>query len=315
MHANADSPLDGLIASSQIMKNICRLVEKAAPTDATALLLGDTGSGKEVLARALHRLSPRHGQRFVAINCAAIPENLLESELFGYEKGAYTGATRQSPGKIELAHEGTLFLDEIGDMPAPLQAKLLRFLQERVVERVGGREEIPVDARVVCATHCDLPGLIKAGAFREDLYFRIAEITIEIPPLREREEDVVLIARAFFDRAVEVHGSLLRGLAPDAIEALQNHTWPGNVRELEHRMSRAVIMAEGKFVTAEDLGLKAEDEQAPLRLNLRQVRDDAERDALEKSLRLSEGNVSKASRLLGISRPAFYDLIRKHQIQ
>lgn len=316
LRAPARSPLDGLIASSPEMLRIVRQIEKVAPTNATTLLLGDTGSGKEVLARALHRLSPRADSRFVAINCAAIPENLLESELFGYEKGAYTGASKQSRGKIELASGGTLFLDEIGDMNAALQAKMLRFLQERVVERVGGRQEIPVDVRVVCATHQDLATLIEQGAFREDLYYRISEITIQIPSLREREGDAGLLARFFFSKAIAENGKPLRGLTPDAMRAIESHAWPGNVRELEHRISRAVIMADGRFVTPEDLGLEPPPDDADdLQLNLRHVRDGAERAALEKSLRAAEGNVSHAARLLGISRPALYDLMRKHDLQ
>ncbi|MES1930704.1 response regulator receiver protein [Salinisphaera dokdonensis CL-ES53] len=309
-------PLEGLIAASDVMLKVCRLVEKVAPTNATTLLLGETGSGKEVLARALHNLSARRDGRFVAINCAAIPENLLESELFGYEKGAFTGANRQSPGKIELAQGGTLFLDEIGDMPASLQAKMLRFLQERVVERVGGREEIPVDVRVICATHRDLTARIAEGEFREDLFYRVAEISITIPPLRERDGDVVVLAKAFFEKAAATNGITLRGLAPEAIVAIERYSWPGNVRELEHRINRAVIMADGKFVTAADLGLNTTSESdTPLRLNLRQVRDEAERGALERALRMAEGNVSKASRLLGVSRPALYDMMRKHSMQ
>ncbi len=315
LREHAANPLEGLIASSEVMLKVCRLVEKVAPTRATTLLLGDTGSGKEVVARALHGLSPRKANRFVAINCAAIPENLLESELFGYEKGAFTGAGRQTPGKIEYAHQGTLFLDEIGDMPATLQSKLLRFLQERVVERVGGREEIPVDVRVVCATHQNLEALIKDGRFREDLYYRIAEITINIPPLRSRDGDAVVLARAFFEKAVTSHGKPLKGLDQDAVDAISQYDWPGNVRELENKINRAVIMAEGRFLTADDLGLpQAADGPVDLHLNLRQTRDKAERGALEKVLSFADGNVSKAARQLGVSRPALYDLLRKHDM-
>lgn len=310
-------PLNGLIAVSDKMLKVVRQIEKIAPTSASTLLLGDTGSGKEVLARALHRLSPRAEARFVAINCAAIPENLLESELFGHEKGAFTGASKQTEGKIELADGGTLFLDEIGDMPGALQAKLLRFLQERVVERVGGRREIPVDVRVICATHRNLRQRIDEGDFREDLYYRIAEITIDIPPLRERTGDAVAMAKVFFERAATEHSSSIRGFAPDALAAIAQHAWPGNVRELEHRVNRAVIMAEGKLLTADDLGLEpaSADATSELKLNLRQVRDEAEKSAVEKSLGIAEGNISYAARLLGISRPALYDLLRKHQIE
>jgi len=309
-------PLEGLVATSDAMLRIVRQIEKVAPTSATTLLLGETGVGKEVLARALHRLSPRVDARFVAINCAAIPEQLLESELFGYEKGAFTGANRQTAGKIELAEGGTLFLDEIGDMNMMLQAKLLRFLQERVVERVGGRNEIPVDVRVVCATHRDLQDLIAEGTFREDLYYRVSEITIKIPPVRERTGEAVVLAKVFFDKALTNHASDLKGLSADALAAIEHHDWPGNVRELEHRVNRAVIMAEATMVTAEDLGLLSPDgvsQEQPL--NLRQIRDEAERGAVDRCLGMAEGNISQAARLLGVSRPALYDLMRKHDMQ
>jgi len=315
LRQTANKPLEGLIAASESMLKICRLVEKVAPTNASALLLGATGTGKEVLARALHDLSPRSAEPFVAINCGAIPENLLESELFGYEKGAFTGATRQTQGKIEHADQGTLFLDEIGDMPLPLQVKLLRFLQERVVERVGGRKEIPVDVRVVCATHQNLGQLIEAGEFREDLYYRIAEVIINIPPLKARGEDAALLARAFMERAATSHGKSVKGLAQDAAEAILQYDWPGNVRELENKINRAVIMAEGSALTAADLGLpSAADTYAGLPLNLRQARDKVERNVLQRALQLAEGNISKASRLLGVSRPALYDLLNKHDL-
>jgi two-component system NtrC family response regulator len=308
------SPLEGVIASSDCMLKVCRLIEKVAPTAATTLLLGESGTGKEVLARAVHTLSPRVNKRFVAINCAAIPENLLESELFGYEKGAFTGATRQTPGKIEYADGGTLFLDEIGDMPMPLQAKMLRFLQERVVERVGGRAEIPVDVRVVCATNQDLHNAIAEGRFREDLYYRISEVTADIPPLRERQEDAVLLARAFLASQANRHGRNIRGYASDAIAAIDAYHWPGNVRELENRVNRAVIMAEGKQVTAEDLGLDDVDAKDPDAFNLRSVRQQAERAALQRVLALSDGNISRAAELLGVTRPTFYDLMQKHAL-
>nr|MDQ2694640.1 PEP-CTERM-box response regulator transcription factor [Pseudomonadota bacterium] len=239
------SPLQGIIAASSQMLKICSTIEKVAPTDVTVLLLGESGTGKELLARALHELSQRAGRRFVAINCAAIPETLLESELFGYEKGAFTGAAKQTKGKIEYADRGTFFLDEVGDLPMALQAKLLRFLQQRVIERVGGREEIPVDVRVVCATHRDLQAAIAEGTFREDLYYRISEITIHIPPLREREGDAVILARTFLELFSRKMGRALRGFSKDAVAALEAYPWPGNVRELENRIKRAVIMSEG----------------------------------------------------------------------
>jgi two-component system NtrC family response regulator len=304
------SPLAGIVAASPAMLKVCRMVEKIAPTTVTTLLLGETGTGKEVLARALHDLSPRAARRFVAINCAAIPETLLESELFGYEKGAFTGAVRQSRGKIEYAEGGTLFLDEIGDLPLPLQAKLLRFLQERVIERVGGRTELPVDVRVIAATHVDLQALIQQGRFRQDLYYRLSEVTIRIPPIRERESDVLLLARAFLNRFAAQQGRVLKGFTQDALAAIQAHPWPGNVRELENRLKRAVVMAEGPRVTAEDLEL--ESPQTPLELNLRQVREAAERQALVRVLQLHNGNLSQAAERLGISRPTLYDLLAKH---
>lgn len=307
------SPLEGLIAGSAAMLRVCRVIEKVADTNASVLLLGDTGTGKEVLARSLHQMSARKKGRFVAINCAAIPDNLLESELFGYEKGAFTGATKQTLGKIELADQGTLFLDEIGDMPQALQAKLLRFLQERKVERLGGREEIAVDVRVVCATHQDLSALAETGEFRQDLYFRIAEIVVNIPPLRDRDGDVLLLARSFINKAAEQHGRQVKGLAPDAVDAVQSYSWPGNVRELENKVSGAVILAEGKLLTAQDLGLNASSEEVQM-LTLREARNQAERRALNQAMGVA-GNISQAAELLGISRPTLYDLLNKHHIQ
>ncbi len=309
-----NSPLGGIIASSPEMVKACRMVEKVAPTDATTLILGESGTGKELFARALHDLSLRSEKRFVAINCAAIPDTLLESELFGYEKGAFTGAAKQTKGKIECAHGGTLFLDEIGDLPGALQAKLLRFLQERVIERVGGREEIPIDVRVVCATHQNLDSLIQDGGFRQDLYFRISEIRLEIPPLRKRQGDIVTIGRALLQRQAQQQGCSLRGFSDDAIAALDAYEWPGNVRELENRIKRAVIMAEGAQVTAEDLELAVPDEQIPLS-TLRQVREDAERKALKRALTRADGNMSRAAEVLGITRPTLYSLLEKYQMR
>jgi two-component system NtrC family response regulator len=304
------SPLEGLITNDESMLRICRMVEKVAPSSATVLLLGESGTGKEVLARAVHALSPRADRRFVAINCAAIPENLLESELFGYEKGAFTGASKTTLGKIEVAHQGTLFLDEIGDLPMPLQAKLLRFLQERVIERLGGRAEIPVDVRVVCATHQDLPAMIGDGRFREDLYYRLTEITIDIPPLRARHGDAILLAQAFLERHAREQHRSIKGFTPEALKALDTYNWPGNVREMENLIKRAVIMSDGPMVSADDLGLKprAEDEEP---LNLRQVRDEAERRAVIRALARTGDNVAQAAELLGISRPTLYDLMGK----
>ena len=307
----SDTPLDGIVAASEGMREVCHMIEKVAPTNVTTLLLGESGTGKELLSRALHRLSPRSEQRFVAINCAAIPENLLESELFGYERGAFTGAAKQTPGKIEVADGGTLFLDEIGDMPIALQAKLLRFLQERVIERVGGRSEISVDVRVVCATNQNPVELIGQGQFREDLYYRISEITIDIPPLRDREEGRLILARTLLNRCAKEQGRALNGFTKDACDAIESYSWPGNVRELENKIRGAVIMADGKQVTANDLGI-AGDEIEPPSLNLREVRQRAESKAIRVALTRNFGNISRAAADLGITRPTLYDLLGKY---
>ena len=309
------SPLAGLIAASPQMLKVCRTVEKVAPTDVTTLLLGESGTGKELIARALHDLSARVKGPFIAINCAAIPDTLLESELFGYEKGAFTGAAKQTRGKIEYADGGTLFLDEVGDLPMTLQVKLLRFLQERVIERLGGRQEIPVEVRVVCATHQDLPELVKEGRFREDLYYRISEITIRIPPLRERDGDALLLARTFLDEYCEEHRRNLRGFAPDAVSAIESYNWPGNVRELENKVKRAVIMADGVRITAEELELADSASGVALDLNLREVREAAERAAVQRAMSLFNGNISQAAEALGVSRPTFYDLMNKYGLK
>ncbi|HKY02920.1 MAG TPA: PEP-CTERM-box response regulator transcription factor [Burkholderiales bacterium] len=309
-NAAYDGESNGLITRDASMQRVCRMLEKVSGTNATVLLLGDSGTGKELLARAVHKQSPRKDQRFVAINCAAIPDTLLESELFGYEKGAFTGAAKTTLGKIETANNGTLFLDEIGDLPQALQAKLLRFLQERVIERVGGRDEIPVDVRIVCATHQNLKGLISEGRFREDLYYRLAEIVLEIPPLRERPGDASLLAHAFVRRfaAEQKRGSM--NLSPDAVAAIEGHAWPGNVRELENTIKRAVIMADGNTIRADDIGLNAA-EESPEMLNLRHVRDIAEKQAVVRVLGRVNGNLSRAAELLGVSRPTLYDLMHR----
>jgi two-component system NtrC family response regulator len=301
----------GIITRDPEMLRVCKTIERVATTDATVLLLGESGTGKEILARDLHAKSGRRAQRFVAINCAAIPENLLESELFGYEKGAFTGAVKQTIGKIETANKGTLFLDEIGDLPGALQAKLLRFLQERVVERVGGRDEIPVDVRIVCATHQNLKDLIKGGRFREDLYYRLAEISVEIPPLRARKGDAALLAHAFVRRFAGEHHRGSMTLRPDALAAVEGHPWPGNVRELENCIKRAVIMADGAALTPADLGMQDAGDGERALPNLRQVREEAEKQAIIRVLGRVNGNVSKAAELLGVSRPTLYDLMER----
>jgi two-component system NtrC family response regulator len=306
--ALAGSPMSGLLTRDPDMLKVCRTIERLASASVTVALLGESGTGKEILARGLHALSPRSQERFVAINCAAIPDTLLESELFGYEKGAFTGAVKQTPGKIETAHKGTLFLDEIGDLPLALQAKLLRFLQERVIERIGGRDEIPVDVRIVCATHRDLKTQIQAGVFREDLYYRLAEIVIEIPPLRARDGDAALLAHAFVQRYARENGRRPPVLGEDALSAIEAYRWPGNVRELENCMKRAVIMADGDCIGAVDLGLGAADEDLS-HLNLRHVRDEAERTAVLKVIARTNGNIARAAEILGVSRPSLYDLL------
>ena len=310
----AAMPLGGIVATDASMQKVCRMVEKVAPTTASVLVLGESGTGKELIARAIHDRSERRARRFVAINCAAIPEQLLESELFGYEKGAFTGAARQTLGKVETAEGGTLFLDEIGDMPLALQAKLLRFLQNRVIERVGGRQEIPVDVRVVCATHQDLQAMIGAQRFRQDLFFRISEVTIALPPLRERPGDAVVLANAFLKRAQPGNPRAPRSFTDEALVAIQRHDWPGNVRELENKVRSATIMASGAQITAEDLGFGENTGRFTL-LNLKAVRTAAERQAVQQALAAVEGNVSAAAELLGITRPTLYDLMQKLELR
>lgn len=311
--ADHNMPLRDIIAISPEMLKVCRTVEKIAPSDITTLLLGASGTGKERFARALHYLSPRASKKLVAINCAAIPENLLESELFGYEKGAFTGASQQTPGKIEYADGGTLFLDEIGDLPLDLQAKLLRFIQERVVERIGGRKEIPVDVRIVCATHQNLEEQIRDGRFREDLYYRVSEMTIQIPALKDREGDASVLAKAFLSRFAGELASNVKGFDDAAIAAIEKYTWPGNVRELESRVKRGVIMASGSQVTAADMDLSlAEDELSDMPLNLRRVRETAEKQAIVRALSYTEDNISEAAALLGVARPTLYSMLEKY---
>jgi two-component system, NtrC family, response regulator len=310
--------LAGLITRDPEMLRICRVIERVASSDATVMLLGESGTGKEVLAQGLHQASKRSG-KFVAINCAAIPEALLESELFGYEKGAFTGAAKTTVGKIETASGGTLMLDEIGDLPHPLQAKLLRFLQERKIERIGGRQEIAVDVRVVCATHQDLQDLIKQQRFREDLYYRLAEIVVSIPSLRERQGDALLLAQAFLRRfAQEQRRSL--SFTDDAMTAIEQHEWPGNVRELLNAIKRAAIMADGARIQAQDLGFssrspRVDDRDREPTLDIRLVREAAERQVVLAALARASGNMARTAELLGVSRPTLYDLINRLSIR
>ncbi|MCI0508377.1 MAG: PEP-CTERM-box response regulator transcription factor, partial [Gammaproteobacteria bacterium] len=306
--------LKGIIAASPQMLKVCRTIEKVAPTNITTLLLGESGTGKEIIARAIHNLSTRADKPFVAINSAAIPETLLESELFGYEKGAFTGAIKQTPGKLEYADGGTFFIDEVGDLPPALQAKILRFLQERVIERIGGRKEIPIDVRVVCATHQDLNRLIQEGRFREDLYYRISEIVIEIPPLRDREGDIILLARSILNRLNNEARGKKKNFSEDALNALSRHTWPGNVRELENKVRRAFIISDNNQITAEDLELahaKVDSAELPS-LELREVREKAERSAILEAIARANNNISAAADLLAVSRPTLYDLLKKY---
>ncbi|NOQ64292.1 MAG: PEP-CTERM-box response regulator transcription factor [Methyloprofundus sp.] len=319
LQSQANEPLSGLIISCEKMQKLSRTIEKIAPSSITTLLLGESGTGKEVLARAIHELSPRADKPFVAINCAAIPENLLESELFGYEKGAFTGATKQTIGKIEYANGGTFFLDEIGDLPFSLQAKLLRFIQERVIERLGGRGEIPVDVRIVCATHQKIQSLIEAGEFREDLYYRISEMVINIPPLREREGDAIVIAKAILQRIAIQEKLSIKGFTSEAVKAIETYAWPGNIRQLENKIKRAVVMAEGVYIDANDLSLELEsvsndEELNALPLNLKQVREQAETTAIKRALAHAD-NISSAAKLLGVARPTLYALLSKYSIE
>lgn len=314
--ASADKTVLGrLITGAPEMLKVARTIERVAKTNVSVMLLGASGTGKELLARGLHDASDRADGPFVAINCAAIPETLLESELFGHERGAFTGAVKTTAGKIESAHGGTLFLDEVGDLPLVLQAKLLRFLQERTIERIGGRRPIAVDTRIVCATHQNLEAMITTGAFREDLFYRLAEIVVRIPSLAERHGDAVLLAKAFLKRFAAEMNPAITGFAADALAAIDAHDWPGNVRELENRVKRAVIMAEGKLIHAEDLDLGELGAEGADVLNLKAAREAADRRVIRRALARSQGNISNAAKLLGISRPTLYDLLRQYDLQ
>jgi two-component system NtrC family response regulator len=315
MLTRTNTAMGRIIGNSEAIQGASRKAEKIAQTDISVLLLGESGTGKEVFARSIHEHSNRKDKSFVAINCASIPENLLESELFGYEKGAFTGANKTTIGKIETAQGGTLFLDEIGDMPLGLQAKMLRFLQERVIERVGGRSEIAVDVRVVCATHRDLQYMVAAESFREDLYYRIGEISILIPPLRDRDDDVVLLAKTFLHQYREEYSAKVKGFSAEAISAMLGHKWPGNIRELQNKLKSAVVLAEGQLIQADDLGLVAKRDEADERVfNLREVREIAESKAIRHAYHQAEQNISKAADLLGVTRPTLYSLIDKYRL-
>ncbi len=306
--------LGSMITAAPEMAKVARTIERVANTKVSVMLLGASGTGKELLARGLHDASDRNSGAFVALNCAAIPESLLEAELFGHEKGAFTGAVKSTEGKIEQAHGGTLFLDEVGDIPLPLQVKLLRFLQERTIERIGGRTAIPVDTRIVCATHQDLEAMIGAGTFREDLFYRLAEIVVKIPTLAERPGDAILLAKAFLHRFATEMNPSVKGFAPDALAAIDAWGWPGNVRELENRVKRAVIMTDGKMIGAGDLDLAEDREEAAGVLNLKSARERSDRTVIRHALARSEGNISSTAKLLGISRPTLYDLIKQYDL-
>lgn len=311
--ADGEMLFGSMITASPQMLKAARTIERVANTNASVMLLGASGTGKELLARGLHDASDRKGKPFVAINCGAIPENLLESELFGHEKGAFTGAIKTTEGKIELANGGTLFLDEVGDIALPLQVKLLRFLQERVIERIGGRKSIPVDVRIVCATHRDLNQMISDKEFRDDLYYRLAEVPVHIPRLTERQGDAVLLAKHFLSRFAREMNPSIKGFAASALTAIDQWDWPGNVRELENRVKRAVIMAEGKFISVDDLQFDLIDDDDRI-LNLKAAREAADRHAIGRAIARTEGNISNAAKLLGISRPTLYDLLKQYEI-
>ncbi|MBP6379148.1 MAG: PEP-CTERM-box response regulator transcription factor [Sphingorhabdus sp.] len=302
-----------MVTASPEMLKAARTIERVANTNASVMLLGASGTGKELLARGLHDASDRKGKPFVAINCGAIPENLLESELFGHEKGAFTGAIKTTEGKIEIADGGTLFLDEVGDIPLPLQVKLLRFIQERVIERIGGRKSIPVDVRIVCATHRDLNQMITDKTFRDDLYYRLAEVPVHIPRLADRQGDAVLLAKHFLSRFAREMNPSIKGFASSALTAIDQWDWPGNVRELENRVKRAVIMSETKFISVDDLQFDLVDDDDRL-LNLKAAREAADRRAIGRAIARTEGNISNAAKLLGISRPTLYDLLKQYEI-
>ncbi|NOT32537.1 MAG: PEP-CTERM-box response regulator transcription factor [Candidatus Eisenbacteria bacterium] len=303
-----------LVGESDPMKKVFSLVQRVAGTDATVLVLGENGTGKELVAHAIHEASPRRDRPFIPINCGAIPESLMESELFGHERGAFTDAHRMREGKIELAEGGTLFLDEIGEVPVHLQVKLLRFLQERVVERIGGREQRRVDVRVVAATNRDLKHALAIGTFREDLYYRLSVVTIQVPPLRERGEDVRRLAEFFLEEFARSHKRKVRGFTQSALRSMLTHAWPGNVRELENRVQRGVILARDAYLRPEDLELDEVDAASEPSLPLQQTRDEAERGALIEALTRNAGNITRAARELDVSRPTLHDLLKKHTL-
>lgn len=301
---------EGMSGISPKMQQVFSAIRKVATTDAPVLIRGESGTGKELVARAIYRLSIRESKPFIPINCSAIPENLIESELFGHEKGTFTGAHMQRKGRFEMAEGGTLFLDEIGDLPLTLQVKLLRFLQEKKIERVGGREQIEVDARVLAATNRDLEEAMKNATFRDDLYYRLSVINISLPALRERNGDVILLAKIFLDRYSSENRKKIKGFSNQALEAIEHYSWPGNVRELENRIKRAVIMSEGKKITVEDLEMESTEGRKECMV-LKDARENLEKELILKAIARNEKNLTKAASELGVSRPTLYDLMEK----
>ena len=309
-HRLSGNTFEDMIGNSPKMQDVFSTIRKVATTDAPVLITGESGTGKELVARAIHRLSIRESKPFIPINCSAIPENLIESELFGHEKGTFTGAHAQRIGRFEMAEGGTLFLDEIGDLPQLLQVKLLRFLQEKVIERVGGREQIEVDTRILAATNRDLEEAMKKATFREDLYYRLNVVKVSLPPLRDRQADVILLAKTFLDRYTSEIRKKIKGFNSQALESIERYAWPGNVRELENRIKRAVIMSEGKKITAEDLELESTvGKKEPM--VLKDARKMLEKDLILKAITRNDNSLTKAAAELGVSRPTLYDLMEK----
>ncbi len=314
--AHADPTLRTLpiVGQSPPILRLLRQIERVAKVDAPALVGGESGTGKELAAQAIHNSSTRADGPFVVVNCGAIPASLIQSELFGHEKGSFTGADRQRRGLIETANHGTLFLDEIGDLPLDMQTNLLRFLQESTIDRVGGTRSIPVDVRVIAATHVDLEAAIASGAFRKDLYYRLNVLPLSMPPLRERGDDITLLAQHFFDKFAGDRAGRLKGFSRRAIVAMTAHDWPGNVRELVNRIRRAMVLAEGKLITPDDLGLDQSAQKTPVRMPLDEARQNAERHAISECLHFAGQNVSHAAKQLRISRMTLYRLMAKHRI-
>jgi len=317
--AQKNTQFGGMVGQCPQMEQVFSTIRKVAPSNVSVFITGESGTGKELVAKAIHNLSLRKERPFVPINCGAIPENLLESELFGHEKGAFTGAHSRVQGKVEYAQGGTLFLDEIGEIPPNLQVKLLRFLQDKLIQRVGGRDDIAVDTRVISATNIDIKKAIDDGTFREDLYYRVAVVTIDVPPLRERGSDIMLLANLFRRGFAERLNKKVKGFSADAVERLRSHEWPGNVRELENRVQRAVIMSDSPMVESAALGFDGEMTSFKMpvdqKMTLKDARDRVERDLIVAVIREQGGNIAKTAERLGVSRPTLYDLMRKLGIE